>query len=98
MLEQFMNSVYGAPGYVYLNDRLLYIDHVDKNYRYQQVSILPIDAYRYQGNLFGLFKHMGVSPSLHVYAMYLNGYTNPLNYDGAVHTFKIPVHAPIPEY
>lgn len=98
MLEQFMSNTYALPGYTYLNDRLLYIDYVDKKYNYQQATVLPMEAYRYQGNLFGLFKLLGISPSLYVYAMYLNGYNNPVNYEGKKITFKIPVRVPIPDY
>lgn len=98
MLEQFMTNGYEIPDYKYLNDRLLYIDYIDKNYNYQQVSVLPVEAYRYQGNLFGLFRQIGIPSSLYIYAMYLNGYNNPNNYDGVKNTFKVPVRVPIPEY
>lgn len=98
MLKQFMTNGYKLPDFTYLNDRLLYIDYVDKNYEYTKVVILPIDSYRYQGNLFGVFKKLGISPSLYTYAMYLNGYTNPMNFEGKKTQFKVPVKPPIPDY
>lgn len=98
MLEQFMTGSYALPNYVHMNDRLLYTDHVNRKYTYEQVSVPAIEAYRYQGNLFGLFKLVGIRPSLYFYAMYLNGYTIPTNYDGMKTTFKVPVKVSIPEY
>lgn len=98
MLEQFMTNFYTIPSYTHLNDRLLYIDYIDRNYTYKEGSIEPVEAYRYQGNLFGVFKALGIPSGLYVYAMYLNGYNNPTNYDGVQYTFKIPVRVPIPEY
>lgn len=93
-----MSNNYSIPDYKYLNDRLLYIDYVDRNYTYREESVMPVEAYRYQGNLFGLFRKLGIDPGLYVYAMYLNGYVNPTDYDGVRYTFKIPVRVPIPEY
>lgn len=98
MLKQFMNNNYAVKSYTNLNDRLLYIDYVERRYNYEEVSILPIEGYRHQGNLFGLFKLMGINPSLYIYAMYLNGYNNPVSYEGKKITFKVPVKVPIPEY
>lgn len=98
MLEQFMTNGYTIPDYTHLNDRLLYIDYIDRNYTYREASVEPVQAYRYQGNLFGLFRSLNIPSGLYVYAMYLNGYNNPTNYDGVQYTFKIPVRVPIPEY
>ena len=98
MLEQFMATGYSLANYTYLNDRLLYTDHINRNYNYQQVAVAPIEAYRFQGNLYGLFRVLGIPASLYVYAMYLNGYTNPTNYDGSKTNFKVPIKPPIPDY
>ena len=96
MLEQFMVNGYRIDTYKNLNDRLQYIDYVDRHYEYKSVAISPIDAYRYQGNLFGVFSILNIAPSLYIYAMYLNGYTNPSNYSGHNCTFKVPVMPPVP--
>lgn len=98
MLDQFMNPSYSILNYTLLNDSLLYTDYINRRYTYQQVAVAPIEAYRYQGNLYGLFKGLGISSSLYTYAMYLNGYTNPCNYDGVKTTFKVPIKVQIPEY
>lgn len=97
-LIELMESNYRFEDYPYINDRLNYIDYIDKNYTYPITTVSPMDAYRYQGNLFGLFKLMGVDPSMFVMAMHLNNITNPANYDGKRISFKIPSRVPIPEY
>lgn len=86
------------PDYVYLNDRLVYIDWIDRNHTYSVMTVNPMDAYRYQGNLYALFADMGIDANLWIYAMYLNGYTNPFSYDGRKIDFKKPVAVPIPAY
>lgn len=97
MLENLMTGAkYRMPDYQYLNDRLLYIDYIDRNYTYEEAVVSPMDAYRYQGNLLGLFRLIGISDTLLPFALYLNGYTNPTNYDGKRLTFKIPKMPPIP--
>ena len=97
MLENLMTgATYRVPDYPYLNDRLIYIDYVDRNYAYEEVVVSPMDAYRFQGNLLGLFRLIGVPNNLLPFALYLNGYTNPVNYDGKQLTFKIPKMPPIP--
>ena len=97
MLETFMTNTYAVENYQALNDRLLYVDYIRQNYTFNQQAVEPIDAYRYEGNLFGLFNHMGVQPSLYIYAMYLNGYTNPMSYEGRRTVFTVPITLPIPE-
>lgn len=93
-----MNSSYSIANYTLLNDSLLYTDHINRKYTYQQVAVAPIEAYRYQGNLYGLFRALGISSSLFAFALYLNGFTNPSNYDGSKTTFKVPIKVQIPEY
>lgn len=93
-----MKNNYRFKDYRYLNDRLQFIDYVDNKYQYETVNVLPIEAYRYQGNLFGLFKTINIDPGLYIYTMYINGYTNPLNYDGKKFIFKVPKSPNIIEY
>lgn len=98
MLEIFMKNNYRMKNYKYLNDRLQFIDYIDNKYEYQTTSVLPLDAYRFQGNLFGLFKTMNIEPKLYLYTMYINGYTNPINYDGKKYIFKVPKDPNLIEY
>lgn len=97
MLEQYVTADYSLGTFTEWNERLIYIDYIDKNYEYKEVATSPIDAYRYQGNLYGLFKTLGISPSMYFYTMTLNGYSNPLNYEGKKLIFKVPVMPNIPE-
>lgn len=97
MLEQHVTADYSLGPYNEWNDRLIYMDYVNKKYEYKEVATTPIDAYRFQGNLYGLFKTLGVPQNLFFYTMYLNGYTNPHNYEGKKLVFKVPVMPPIPE-
>lgn len=96
MLESFQRNDYSFDSIQQMNDNLVYINYIDANYEYDIVTVSPDDAYRYQGNLFGLFKEMGLSPSLFLYALYLNGYTNPIDFDGKQTVFKKPIKPPIP--
>ena len=98
MLEQFMSGSYSLPNYVDFNDILLYTDYINRKYTYQQVTVEPIEAYRFQGNLYGLFRMIGIKSSLFPYALYLNGYNNPCSYEGKKIEFKIPIPLNIPEY
>ena len=98
MLVDMLQRNTNIPDYVYLNDRLVYIDYIDRNYTYSMLTVNPMDAYRHQGNLYALFEMIGIDTGLYVYAMYLNGYTNPLSYDGKQLDFKKPVDVPIPAY
>lgn len=98
MLESFMTRATARmPSYQYFNDRLTYIDYILRKYEYEEVVVNPMDAYRFQGNLYGLFKEIGVPDKLLSFALYLNGYTNPCQYDGKQVNFKIPKMPPIPE-
>lgn len=98
MLERLMSTAtYRMPSYQYFNDRMTYIDFIDRNYEYQQVTVIPSEAHRFQGNLYGLFTELGVSSKLLPFALYLNGYTNPCDFDGNKVTWKIPKMPPIPE-
>jgi hypothetical protein len=53
-------------------------------------------AYRYQGNLFGLFREMNIDQSLYLYTMYINGLTSPVEFDGTKYVFDIAIKPPIP--
>ena len=97
-LQQLIQQCYSYPSYEHLNDRLTYIDHIDRYYEYPTVLITPMEAYRFQGNLFGVFQSLNLDPGLWGYAMYLNNYTNPSHYEGKQVQFKIPRRVPMPEY
>ena len=89
---------YRIPSYRYLNDRLIYMEYIDRHYTYDEVGVSPVDGYRFQGNLLGLFKYLGVADNLLTLTMYLNGYTNPVQYNGDKLNFKIPKMPPIPDH
>lgn len=72
------------------NTTLLYLDYLLNKYDHETVAVQAHDAYRFQGNLFGLFSYMRIEKENHVYAMYINGYTNPNQYDGIRTSFKVP--------
>jgi hypothetical protein len=97
LLQEHLIGDYQLGTYTEWNEQLIYMEYVDKRYGYQEITASPVEAYRYQGNLFGLFKSMGVNPSMFFYTMYINGLTNPLIYDGKKLIFKVPVMPPIPE-
>ena len=96
MLEGMLRPTAHLPVYTQMNEVLLHIDYVDGHYQYQEKAVSAIDAYRYQGNLYGLFYEMGIDPALHMYTMQLNGYKSPINYEGRKLIFKVPVMPPIP--
>lgn len=97
MLETYQVNNYSFETYQELNDNLLYIDYINRNYEFNNLTINPNVAYRYQGNLFGLFREMNVEPHLYVYTMYLNGYTNPVEYRGDRYSLKLAIRPKIPQ-
>ena len=93
---QFQNVGYLFKNITEINDALLYLDYIDNTYEFTEVSIDPFIGYRNQGNLFKLFSEMNIEPNLYLFSMYVNGYTNPRQYNGDKSTFKVPIHPPIP--
>jgi len=67
----------------------LHLDYINKTKGFQVFTVEDIVAYRYQGNLYGLFKEINIPPYLYEYTAYINGYTDPVDYDGTKTTFKI---------
>lgn len=95
MLTQYMKPLFGIPTYQELNETILHIDFVDLFYEYEEVLISKMDAYRFQGNLYGLLRQLNVSRDMMLYTMHINGYNHPANYEGIKTVFKIPVPPPI---
>lgn len=96
MLETFQVNDYSFDSVTELNDNLQYIDFIKANYEFKEVAVDPGVAYRFQGNLFGLFRYLNIAPNLFLYTMYLNGFTNPVEFNGEVYNFKIAIKPPIP--
>lgn len=96
MLESFQVNDYSFDSTTQLNDNLQYLDFIKANYEFTEIAVDPGVAYRYQGNLFGLFRQLNIDAKLFVYTMYLNGYTNPVDYNGERFNFKIAIKPPIP--
>lgn len=96
MLEQFMTNEYRFDSLTEINDNLQYLDYINNNYEFKQAVVPPVTAYKYQGNFLGLLNEMGVDPSLYLYTMYLNGYQNPVDFEGDRVQFTIPIKPPIP--
>ena len=96
MLESFQVSEYSFDQYTELNDNLQYLDYIKANYEFKQVAVDPGTAHRFQGNLFGLFRALNIEANLFLFTMYLNGYTNPVDFNGDVFTFKVATKPPIP--
>lgn len=95
MLTQYIKPLFSIPSYQELNETLLHIDFVDLHYEYEEVMVSAMDAYRFQGNLYGLLRQLNVRRDMLLYTMQLNGYNNPSNYEGVKTIFKIPVPPPI---
>jgi hypothetical protein len=98
MLEQFQVNDYSALDYKKLNDNLLYLDYIDNNYTFKEVTVSPDVVHRYQGNFIGLLRQTGlVDPHLYMYTMYINKINNPVNFNyKGILTLKIPIKPPIP--
>ena len=96
MLEAFQVNDYSFENTTELNDNLQYIDYIKSNYDFKEIAVDPTISYRYQGNLFGLFRELNISPNLFLYTMYINNYTNPVDFNGEVYTFKLAISPPIP--
>jgi hypothetical protein len=96
MLESFQVNDYSFDSITELNDNLQYIDFIKANYDFKEIAVDPGVAYRYQGNLFGLFRYLNVDPKLFLYTMYINNLTSPVDFNGEIYNFKIAIKPPIP--
>lgn len=96
MLDTFMTNSYSFDSYTTMNDNLLYLDYLDENYERSYINTTPDMAYKYQGNLFGLFSEMKIKPELYIYTMYINGYRSPNEFKGDKVSFIRPIKPPIP--
>ena len=96
MLESLQTNDYAFDSFTQLNDNLLYLDYIDRNYEFKTATVTPDVGYRFQGQLFALFNTLNIEKNLYVYTMYLNGYTSPMNYDGKQLTFKVAIRPPVP--
>lgn len=90
MLDNYIVNNETNLTYAKINNTLLYLDSLGKDNIENTVTIDSDKAYRFQGNLFGLFSDMNISTKYHIYTMYINGYTNPSHYKGDKQVFKIP--------
>lgn len=96
MLKNLQNSDYSFKDEVVLNNNLLYLDFINNTYKFETQVVSPDECYKHQGDLFSLFKLMGITPDLYVYTMYINGYTHPHQYNGEKYDFKIAIKPRIP--
>jgi hypothetical protein len=67
----------------------LQLDYINKTKGFEVVNVEDIIAYRYQGNLYGLFKELNIPAFMYEYTAYINGYLDPVDYDGTQTMFKI---------
>lgn len=97
MLSQFMVNNFRYRNYSRFNDELLYIDRLDLRHNFDTIIIEPHRAYKYEGNFYGLLNEIGVSPSLYLYALYLNKLNSPVDYKADMLIIKKPVQLNIPK-
>lgn len=74
----------------FINDVLLYSDDHKKYFTDKTISVSKTDAYSFQGNLYGLFIHMGLPQNLHLFTMAYNNMTSPVEYTGKDTIFYTP--------
>ena len=96
MLETLQVNDFSFDSSTEINDNLQYIDFIKANYEFKEIAVDPSVAYRFQGNLFGLFRFLNIAPNLFMYSMYINGFTNPVEFRGDKYSFKIAIKPPIP--
>lgn len=60
-------------------------------------QVTPVEALKYQGDLYGLFQLKQISPKYFWLIMRLNGINNPIEYDGELNTFTVPNYAYVDE-
>lgn len=74
----------------FLNDTILYSDHYKYKHNDTIKTVTPMDAYVFQGNLFGLFFFMNIPAERHVLIMYYNDIQSPVEYNGEKLEFYVP--------
>lgn len=96
LISQYLTNDFKFNSYTEMNDTLLYIDYMSRKKGYSEVAVEPHLAYKYQGDFYGLLNKLNVSKNLYLYTLYLNGYTDPNDFDGNRYLIKVPNEPNIP--
>lgn len=67
-----------------------YIPYLREASDNQFLAVDQHDAYKYEGDLFGLFDSMGIPRELHWVVMRLNNLSNVISYDVTIPTMVVP--------
>lgn len=97
LISQYLTNDFKFNNYNEMNDNLLFIDYIDHKYSYNETTVPPDLAYRYQGNFYGLLNKLEVPTDLYLFTLYLNGYKSPVDYDGKKILLKIPTFPNLPK-
>lgn len=73
---------YETINYFTLINVLLYLDYYHKENKKSEQVIDQHTSYRYQGNFYGLLNELKIPAKYHIFILYFNGYTNPVQFDG----------------
>ena len=91
------NPIYAFSAYSGMNDRLQYYDSIlDEERKFSRELISPDIAYKHQGDFYGLLQKLNVDKKLFLFALHLNGYTTPFEYDGVRTSINIPIEVDFP--
>ena len=88
LMQADIDELYGNENFI--NDVLLYSDYYKKNFTDRAINVSPMDAQVFQGNLFGLFRKIGIPSHLHVCVMAYNAISSPVEYTGERTIFHMP--------
>lgn len=85
------NDVAGFQTRDGINNRILYYEAMaDGPDMISYKDISEELAYEYRGDFYGLLLHLGIPARQQFLCMYLNGLSNPLDFEGVAITLKIP--------
>lgn len=96
MLEALMTNDFSFDTIQEINDNLQYLDYINHHYKYEEITIDPNIAYKYQGNFYGLLNELMINPKLYLFTLYLNKLTSPVEFNGNMLIIKKPIRPPIP--
>lgn len=92
-----MSNDFSSKNYTRLNDELLILDRIDLENKFEAIVVDADQAYRYEGNFYGLLNHLNVPEDLFLQTLYVNRLTHPTEYKSNFRVLKIPTKPKIPK-
>lgn len=95
MISSLLVNNFKADDDIATNDLLQFIDH-NRHFGFKEAFVEPNVAYRFQGNFYGLLRELNIDLHLYLPTLYVNGFTNPVDFKGSEKSIKIATYPTMP--